>query len=74
MGVVLFTKPGCQPCKATKRVLDAKGIVFEEFDISTNAEARDKVISMGFKSAPVVMTETDAWSGFNPGKLAEISV
>lgn len=74
MGVVLFTKPGCQPCKATKRVLDAKGISFEEFDISTNAEARDKVISMGFKSAPVVMTETDAWSGFNPGKLAEIAV
>lgn len=72
MGVVLFTKPGCQPCKATKRVLDAKGIAFQEFDISVDTEARDKVISMGFKSAPVVVTEDDAWSGFNPGKLATI--
>lgn len=73
MAVVLFTKPGCQPCKATKRVLDSKGIAFEEFDISVDPEARDKVISMGFKSAPVVVTEDDAWSGFNPKKLSEIA-
>lgn len=78
MGVVLFSKPGCQPCKATKRKLDAKGVDYKEFDISVDMEARDKVISLGFKQAPVVVTESDAWSGFNPGKIdaliAEISL
>lgn len=71
--VQLFTKPGCQPCKATKRVLNAKGVDFEEIDISTDPAAREKIISMGFMQAPVVVTDNDAWSGFIPAKLEALA-
>lgn len=71
--VHLYSKPGCQPCKATKRVLDSKGVSYQEYDISTDPAAREKVVSMGFMSAPVVITDNDSWSGFIPAKLEALA-
>lgn len=72
--VTLYSKPNCQPCKATKRGLTQKGIAFDEIDITTNAEARELVLSLGYKQAPVVVTDTESWSGFKPGKINEIAL
>lgn len=71
--VVLYSKPVCQPCKATKRALDSKGIEYTEIDITTNPEAREHIMSLGYKQAPVVVTETESWSGFKPGKIVELA-
>jgi hypothetical protein len=30
------------------------------------------IISKGFKSAPVVITDNDSWAGFNPDKISEL--
>ena len=38
--VLLFTQPGCLSCELMKVFLEAKGIAFEERDISTDLEAR----------------------------------
>jgi hypothetical protein len=27
---------------------------------------------LGFKAAPVVITDRDSWAGFNPSKLAKL--
>lgn len=71
--VQLFTKPNCQPCKATKRVLNSKGVPYEEIDMSTNEDAREMVKRMGFMQAPVIITDDDSWSGFNPAKLGALA-
>lgn len=71
--VQLFTKPNCQPCKATKRVLNSKGVPYEEIDISTNEAAREKIKGLGFMQAPVIITDDDSWSGFNPAKLGALA-
>lgn len=71
--VKLFTKPSCQQCNATKRALDTAKIQYEIVDVSVDNNALNVITSMGFRSAPVVVTETDSWAGFRPEKIAELS-
>ena len=68
--VTVYTKPSCVQCEATKRMMDKLKIKYSTVDISADAEALDLVISKGFKAAPVVITDNDAWSGFNPDKTS----
>lgn len=69
----VYVKPACVQCDATKRFLDKAGIDYNTIDITKDAEALDKVLGMGFQAAPIVVTDNDAWSGFNPDKLGEIA-
>jgi glutaredoxin-like protein NrdH len=68
--VTVYTKPSCVQCEATKRMMDKLKIKYNTVDITVDEEALDMVMAKGFKSAPVVITEDDAWSGFNPDKIS----
>jgi glutaredoxin-like protein NrdH len=72
MTVTVYTKPSCVQCDQTKRFLDKANIEYKTIDITEDQEAFDKIIGMGFKSAPVVMTDKDSWAGFNPSKLSKL--
>lgn len=72
MTVIVYTKPSCVQCDQTKRFLDKSNISYSTVDITEDQEAFDKIVSMGFKAAPVVVTDNDAWAGFNPTKLAKL--
>lgn len=66
--VELITKPSCQPCVATKRWLDSRGIAFTESSITEEAVlARAK--GLGHLAAPVVIVGDQHWSGFRPDML-----
>ncbi|MCG7423160.1 MULTISPECIES: glutaredoxin-like protein NrdH [Micrococcus] len=73
MTVTVYTKPACVQCNATYRALDKKGIAYETVDMSQDPEALDRVRALGFMQAPVVITDTDSWSGFRPDKIAELA-
>lgn len=65
--VVVYTKAGCQPCKATVRALNALGI-------SYNTKAIDELTApflrlSGHTTAPVVFAFGESWSGFQPDKI-----
>lgn len=74
MRVAVYTKPACQPCRATKRFLSDNGIAFDERDL-TEAEHLDAAKALGFLEAPVVVFVPDgagtevSWSGFRPDML-----
>lgn len=53
----------------TKRMLDKIGVDYNTVDITEDEAALEMILSMGFKSAPVVITDTDSWAGFNPDKI-----
>lgn len=72
MTVTVFSKPSCVQCTATYRALDKAGIEYETKDISTDDAALAQIKELGFLQAPVVLTETDSWSGFNPGKIGAL--
>jgi glutaredoxin-like protein NrdH len=46
--LTVFTKPACAQCDATKRLLDKNGISYDLIDLSTDAEARDLVMALGY--------------------------
>jgi glutaredoxin-like protein NrdH len=73
MTVTVYTKPACVQCNATYRALDKKGIAYQSVDLSQDPEALERVRSLGYMQAPVVVTEQDHWSGFRPDKIEELS-
>lgn len=69
----VYTKPACVQCDMTKRMLDKMGIEYETVDITEDAAAFDMIVGMGFKSAPVVITDSDSWAGFQPDKITALA-
>lgn len=69
MSIVLYTKPQCVQCDATKRDLNSRKIEHETVDLTQDAGALAKVKEMGYLRAPVVVTEEDHWSGYRPDKI-----
>ena len=75
--ITVYTKPACQPCKATKRWLDKRDIPYNEVDISTSPDDLEAIQSLGFQEAPVVIVstgdpETDImWSGLHVDNLTK---
>lgn len=71
--VTVYSKPSCVQCTATYRALDSKGITYNIVDVSEDLAALELVKSLGYLQAPVVVTDTDHWSGFQPDKIDELA-
>ena len=71
--VTVYTKPACPQCDATRRQLDRLGIAYDVVDLTTDTNARDYVMSLGHLQAPVVVTDTDTWSGFRPDRCKALA-
>lgn len=68
--VVLYSMNNCIQCMMTKRLLDSEGIAYQEINLNKSPQFREHVTKdLGFMAAPVVETDTDVWSGFQPGKI-----
>jgi glutaredoxin-like protein NrdH len=71
--VTVYTKPACVQCNATYKALDRQGIAYDVVDISTDPEARDFVMALGYLQAPVVVAGDDHWSGFRPDRIRTLA-
>jgi glutaredoxin-like protein NrdH len=67
--ITVYTKPGCPQCRATLRALDNAAITYRTVDVSTDTEARDYLLSLGYLTAPVVDAGDEHWSGFRPDRI-----
>lgn len=71
MQVHIYTKPNCQPCRATKQKLTEAGIPFTELDATA---APDYLRSLGATAAPVVLVIegnqiAQSWWGLRPDRI-----
>ena len=73
MNITVYTKPACVQCNATYKALDKAGIAYEKVDISIDDEAREYVLALGYLQAPVVVTDSEHWSGFRPDRIKALS-
>ncbi|MEZ2373100.1 glutaredoxin domain-containing protein [Arthrobacter sp. RCC_34] len=76
VAVVLYSKPRCVQCDATKRALNKAGIVYTTVDVSTDTTALEFVIALGHQQAPVVFValpdgESVHWSGYIPDLIKQ---
>ncbi len=72
MTVKVYTNPTCQPCRKTKQALQARGIEYQEIDLYATPDAIADIAALGYRSVPVVVTETDHWTGYEPDRLAAL--
>jgi glutaredoxin-like protein NrdH len=74
MAVTVYTNPNCVQCEQTKKFLDKEGIEYtvENLQSDDNYEKLVEFVNQGFKAAPIVVTDTETWSGFKPDKLGAI--
>ena len=73
MAITLYIKPACMQCNATKKALDRAGLDYEQVDVSTDDEARDYVLALGYLQAPVVEANGEHWSGFRPERIKALA-
>lgn len=73
MSVTLYTKPACVQCNATKKAFDRAGIDYEAIDVTLDEDAREYVLALGYLQAPVVVADTDQWSGFRPERIRALA-
>ena len=67
--ITVYSKPACVQCTATENELKRRGIEFEYVDLTKDPDAMDKVASLGYRQAPVVVAGDDHWAGFRPDKI-----
>lgn len=71
---IVYSKPNCVQCTATKKQFDIQGIEHEVVDITIDHDARDYVLSLGHLTAPVVVVGDRSWSGYRPDLIQELKV
>ena len=72
--VVVYSQPNCQPCKATKRALDARGVEYAAVDIADDPDAAAHLERAGWMGTPVVKVVRGgdvvaAWQGLRMGAI-----
>lgn len=74
MAVTVYTNPNCVQCEMTKKFLDNEGIEYtvENLQAEENYDKLVEFVNQGFKAAPIVVTDTETWSGYKPDKLGAI--
>ena len=64
MSITVYSKPSCPRCDATTRLLDRLEANYQVIDLNTDPAAYEFVVSLGYKEAPVVITDIGHWSGY----------
>ncbi|NUW69388.1 glutaredoxin-like protein NrdH [Vibrio coralliilyticus] len=73
MDIIVYSKPQCVQCTATVKALETKGIAHKVVDLTLDSSAMSKVLSLGYRQAPVVVAGSRHWSGFRPDMISQIS-
>lgn len=66
--VVVYSKPNCVQCDATKLWLTSRGIEFTVDDLTDEGNLAAAKF-LGHMQAPVVVNGEHNWSGHHPGEL-----
>ena len=72
MSITVYSKPACVQCNATYKALDKTGLAYDVIDISTDADARDYVMALGYLQAPVIVVGDEHWSGYRPDRIKSL--
>lgn len=72
VAVVVWSKPACVQCTATKRDLDKYGIPYIERDLTEHEGQAQKFRDAGYATAPVVVTSRGTWAGYIPDRIKEL--
>lgn len=70
--IKVWTNENCIQCERTKKFLDENNIEYLTLSLAENPEDTQKFLDMGFRTAPIVETDIETWSGFKLDKLKSL--
>jgi glutaredoxin-like protein NrdH len=75
VSITVYTKPQCDPCRATKIILDNKKVSYRIIDVTEDLDAyRFITDELGYRQTPVVYVDEDThWSGFQINALNKLT-
>lgn len=73
MQVTVYTVPNCPQCMTTKRLMDKKGIRYEEVALQDNLDKLEEFKAQGYTSAPIITTDIKIWSGFRFDRIESLA-
>lgn len=73
MTVTIYSKPNCPQCERTRLEFDRLGVAYEVVDLVHNPGQLDRLISAGYRSAPVVETDAGTWSGYAADRIRRLA-
>lgn len=72
--ITVYTKPDCVQCNGVFRALKKAEIDYRPIDVSTDPEAFDHIMSLGYRQVPVVVVGPDQhFGGFRPDRIAQLA-
>lgn len=72
--ITVYTQPDCIQCDRTTKALTRAGVDYTTRDVTADPAAyRHVTETLGYVQAPVVVTDTGNWSGYNPDKLKALT-
>ena len=72
--VIVYTKPRCVQCDATKRALERAEVEYEVIDVANDSAALTTLLTLGYQQVPVVVAGDERWSGFRPEMISNLRV
>lgn len=65
--IEIYTKWGCPYCVAAKSLLDAKGVSYEEYDVTMGGPKRAEMVERvpGATTVPQILVDGKAYGGFD---------
>lgn len=72
--VILYSQPGCGPCVGVESYLRSSEIPYVKLDVTTDPEAHQRVVELGYMGTPVIEHPTGHFKGYDPDKLNSIRV
>jgi len=71
--VVIYSTPTCHFCQMAKEFFAEKGIVYTNYDVSTDLEKRQEMIDMTEQmGVPVIRIGDDVVIGFDKPKIVQL--
>ena len=71
--VTIYSTPTCHFCHMAKDFFAEKGVLFEDFNVSTDLDKRKEMVDKsGQMGVPVILIEDKVVVGFNKPKIMEL--
>ncbi len=70
--VVVYSQPGCVPCRRMKEFLAENGVEFTDRDVSTDEAALQELVKLGFMTTPVIVVDDEVIAGFDRARLESL--
>lgn len=70
--VIIYIAHTCSRCNDVKAYFENKDIEFVEKDVQKSQEAKNELLSMGYRNVPIILIGDDEVVGFNKNKLDKL--